>query len=440
VPADAPVTGRTVLETWWPLAASWIFMSLELPVVSAVIARLPNPEVNLAAYGGIVFPISLLVEAPIIMMLAASTAVSKNWDSFVKLRRFMFVLAFVLAALHAAIAFTPLYDVVVGGWLEPPEALREPGRLGPMIMTPWSFAIAIRRFYQGVLIRYGESRLVGVGTAIRLAANMATLAIGLWLGSTRGIVVGTSAVIAGVLAELLFVLWKVRPVLRGPLRDARDDGVPHSTPTLIAFYLPLAVTPVLTLFAQPIVSAALSRMPRPIESLAVLPVLNGVAFGLRSLGIAFQEVVVALMDRPGAARELPRFARRLALVATTLIVLFAATPLARTWFSTISGLSAGLATLALTAIWIYVPSPAMSVAQSWYQGVLVGSRETRSVTESVAVYLAVTATALAIGTFMLSVTGIYVSAIAVTLGNASLAGWLMMRSRRARRRMSETAR
>ena len=309
-----------------------------------------------------------------------------------------------------------------------------------MIMTPWTFAIAIRRFLQGVLIRFGESRLVGVGTAVRLAANVATLGVGLWLGSTRGIVVGTCAVIAGVTAELLFVMWKVRPVLNGPLREAEADGVPLSTGALIAFYVPLAFTPVLTLFAQPIVSAALSRMPRPIESLAVLPVLNGVAFGLRSLGIAFQEVVVALMDRPGAARELPRFAFRLAGAATILILLFAATPLARGWFSTISGLSAALSALALSAIWIYVPSPAFSVLQSWYQGVLVGSRQTRAVTESVAAYLLVTSGALAIGTFALSVTGIYVSATAVTLGNAGLAGWLMMRSRRARSKLTASAR
>ena len=114
---NAPVSGRTIFETWWPLAASWMFMSLELPVVSAVIARLPDPEVNLAAYGGIVFPISLLVEAPIIMMLAASTALSKTWDGFVKLRRFMLVLALALTAVHAGVAFTPSttwwWD---GGW------------------------------------------------------------------------------------------------------------------------------------------------------------------------------------------------------------------------------------------------------------------------------------------------------------------------------------
>ena len=35
-----PLTLANIFHTWWPLAASWLLMSLELPAVSAVIARL----------------------------------------------------------------------------------------------------------------------------------------------------------------------------------------------------------------------------------------------------------------------------------------------------------------------------------------------------------------------------------------------------------------
>ena len=62
---------RRIFKTWWPLAVSWLLMSVELPALSAVIARLPDPEIHLAAYGGVVFPIALIVESPIIMLLAA---------------------------------------------------------------------------------------------------------------------------------------------------------------------------------------------------------------------------------------------------------------------------------------------------------------------------------------------------------------------------------
>ena len=39
-------------------------MGAELPLLSAVMARMLNPEINLAAYGGVVFPLALLIESP----------------------------------------------------------------------------------------------------------------------------------------------------------------------------------------------------------------------------------------------------------------------------------------------------------------------------------------------------------------------------------------
>ncbi len=74
-----------IFRKWSPLAASWLLMSAELPILSAVVARLLHPEISLAAFGGVVFPIALVIESPIIMLLVASTALSSNWDSYQKL-------------------------------------------------------------------------------------------------------------------------------------------------------------------------------------------------------------------------------------------------------------------------------------------------------------------------------------------------------------------
>ena len=78
-----------IFKVWIPLALSWLLMGMELPILSAVVARLVEPEINLAAYGGIVFPLALIIEAPIIMLLAASTALSKDWASYKKLYTYM---------------------------------------------------------------------------------------------------------------------------------------------------------------------------------------------------------------------------------------------------------------------------------------------------------------------------------------------------------------
>ena len=57
------------------------------------------------------------------------------------------------------------------------------------------------------------------------------------------------------------------------------------------------MTSLLSLLVQPIGAAALSRMPQAIESLATWSVVGGLIFMLRSFGVAYNEVVVALLEQ-----------------------------------------------------------------------------------------------------------------------------------------------
>ena len=418
------VSLSAILEIWWPLAGSWALMGLELPVVSAVMARLADPEIHLAAYGGIVFPISLLIEAPVIMLLAASTALSKNWSAYRFLRRFMLQLAGSLTLLHILVAFTPLYDVVVVDVMRVPGEIVEPGRLGLMLMTPWTAAIAVRRFQQGLLIRFGYTRSVGIGTALRLSANGTVLAIGLLVEYVPGIVVGTAAVSLGVLTEALFIHLRVQPLVKMLRAQSALNSESLTLRQLLTFYLPLAVTPLLTLLALPIGSAALSRMPRALDSLAVWPVLAGLSFTLRSFGLAYQEVVVAMLDKPGTINTLRRFAKILALATSGLLLLVASTPLAHMWFADVAGLSPELAALGTNAIWLATFMPALSVIESFFQGSLVQNRRTKAITQAVIVYLFTNASVLIAGAYYGQVTGLYVGVIAVVLGHSFQSLWL----------------
>jgi len=424
----ATVNFRRIFETWWPLAASWLLMSAELPAISAVLARLNDPEVHIASYGAVVFPIALIVEAPVIMLLAASTALAKDWSSYVKLRRYMHIMGGVLTAVHVLIAFTPLFDFIVEQMIQVPPRLVEPSRIGLMIMTPWTWSIAYRRFNQGVLIRYGQSKVVSVGTSLRLFMDATVLLTGYWLGSIPGIIVATSAVAAGVLVEAAFVGVRVRPVLKSRLMEEPESEEQLTLRGFAAFYSPLAATSLLMLSVQPVCSAALSRMPGAMASLAVWPVVGGLMFTLRSLGHAYQEVVVALLDEPGAERVIRRFAWRLTLFTTVLLTLVASTALSSIWFVGVSGLTPALGDLAGAAIWFGILLPGLSPLQNLYQGILVHRKQTRSITESVVVFLCVCGGLLWAGVKWAPFTGIYVGLAAFALGALSQVLWLAWRS------------
>ncbi len=420
---------RRVLRTWWPLAASWLLMSAEMPALTAVVARLTEPAINLAAYGGVVFPLSLIVEAPIIMLLAASTALCKDTASYNLVRRFMMTAGASLTLLHILVAFSPLYYVVVEDILGVPAEIVAPARIGLMIMTPWTWSIAYRRFNQGVLICFGRSHTVGIGTVIRLSANALVLSVGYWIGSLPGIVVASAAVASGVVSEAIYVGWVVRPVIKGELRQASRVEPTLTWHSFFIFYIPLAMTSLLTLLANPIGSAALSRMPEALLSLAVWPVVTGILFMFRSMGIALNEVVVALLDEPRSSHNLLTFTYFLVGASTLAISLVALTPLARLYFENISALPPELARLAQIGLWFTLPLPALSVLQSWYQGAILHGRRTRAITEAVFIYLLTSALILTAGVIWGQAIGLYVGLASLTLSTLTQTIWLWGRSR-----------
>ncbi len=424
---------QVVFKTWWPLAASWLMMGAELPVLSAVVARLADPEINLAAYGGIVFPLALIIEAPVIMLLAASTALCKDWDSYLKIRRFMMVTAGFMTGIYVLIAFTPLYYFVVEGILNAPAEIVEPARVGMMIMTPWTWSIAYRRFNQGVLIRFGHSQTITIGTLIRLSTDVLVLGFGYLIGSIPGIIVAASAVALSVIAEAAYVGVVVRPVLNNQLKLEPPVEDPLTLRSFLNFYIPLAMTSLLTLLALPIGSAALGRMPLSLPSLAVWPVISGLVFMFRSLGVAYNEVVVALLDKLGSSSDLRKFAIRLALFSSLALGVMAVTPLSYLWFDTVSGLSPNLVEMARIALWLAIPLPAMAAMQSWYQGSLLFGRKTRGITEAVVIYILSITGLLLFGVIRGEVTGLYVAMLAMGLSMAVQTGWLWFRSQRIRK-------
>lgn len=426
------VTTRSIFKTWWPLAASWLLMALELPAINIVITRLANPEIHLAAYGSLVFPLALLVEAPIIMLLAASTALCSDWETYRKIRRFTHVLSFVMTAIHALIAFTPLYGFIARDILSAPEEIIGPARIGLMITLPWTWAIAYRRFNQGVLIRFGHSLSVGFGTIVRLLADCSVLAIGYYVGSIQGTAIACATIIAGVLFEALYVGLRVQPVLRNQLPETSDEHEPFSYRGFLKFYIPLSLTSLIFLGARPIFSAGIGRMFDPLNSLAVLPVITSLTFLFRAGGVAYSEVVIAIIGRRGSYAVMRKFAMGLIGIMTVGILLMAATPLGSIWLGGITGLSDELLPLARAGLWLALLLPGLGALQSWFQGMVMHQKKTNAITEAVILYLIVTVSILFAGVAWGRVRGIYVALFAMTIGEIVRTGWLAWRSRKAR--------
>jgi hypothetical protein len=200
-----------------------------------------------------------------------------------------------------------------------------------------------------------------------------------------------------------------------------------------AFYFPLALTSLLSLIWQQIGSAALSRMPLALSSLAIWPVTSGLIFMLRSLGFAYNEVVVALLGIYGSSRNLRRFTIGFSLAVAVLQMGFIATPLSALWFEKVTALEPALAELARRSFWLTLPLPVMSVLTSWFQGAIVFSKKTRAIPESFGFFLGVMMLLLAAGVAWIDLPGIYTGLGAFSLATLAQTAWLYVRSREVMR-------
>lgn len=373
----------SILRFWAPLAAAWVMMAVEGPFLAAVIARLPEPEFNLAAYG-VAYAFALLAEAPVIMMLTATTALVDDAVSYRRLRAFTYGLIAVVTASLLLLLAPSVFSVLARDLIALPDevARRTYGAL--WILLPWPGAIAYRRFHQGLLIRAGRPRLVAYGTALRVSAMTATALLLFFFAELPGAYVGTAALAVGVCVEAaatrLMARSTVSEIAHAPPPPDRVRPLPGQR-DILRFYYPLALTSIIGLAVQPLLTFFMGRAPAPVESLATYPVVNALGFLFRSLGIAYQEVAITLMGpRHEHAPELGRFAIALGLATSAALALVALTPLAQLWYGTISGLSPELVGFAIPATLIMAPMPLLSVLLSWQRGIVIVAHTTRPVT------------------------------------------------------------
>ena len=434
---------RGILKTWWPLALSWFMITVEQPILAAVVARSIDPKEQLAAWG-LAFSLVLVLSAPSISMLAASTALSRDRESYRRGRGYMLWLCVGLTSVHLLLAFTPLFDFVVLGLISAPAELAEPVRRGVRIMLPFIPSLALRRFQYGVLIRCDQTRAVSLGTVLRLILEV-VLAVGLFLLSPwNGLIIASTSISVGVVFEAIYATLRVRPVVRKNLLSVVPGAPPLTWKRFVRLYLPLVLTTFMQILLQPLVSASLSRMPDSLGSLALWPVLFGVLIMTNSAAFAFVESVIVLLDRPGSIEVLRRFTWKLGLALAAIPLVMAVTPLGEFWFLRIAALPPELVEQAKTTLWLIIPLPALTTLSSLFQGTLINSQRTRSITEADSLSLTVVTILLILGSlwggrpclagtgsaFLCGVSGVYIAVVAYNFGSIVRNLWLWRRSRR----------
>lgn len=437
-PADSRATSLTqslILRFYRPLALSWIFMAIEGPVSVALIARRPDSQVNTAAFF-VLMSLALWIESPVIDLLSTATTLARDRQHFRVLTRFTQIVLVAVTCVHFLIAATPLYGVVTRSVLDLPPDVAAAAHLGMIVMIPWSGLIGWRRYLQGVLIRYGHTRLIGWGTGVRVL----TMAVSAWtLFHTTdwpGIPIAATSLLCSVAAEAFFIHCASRPTVRDELdRPSRADEPPLTMARLAKFHLPLTATTMVMLMSGLVVSAALAKAPNSVLSLAGWQVATTVLFLHRTIVFALPEVVVALYRDAASAAVLRKFCINVGLATSGSIVLFAAAGLDTLFFARGLGSQAETVATAHIAYLVGTLMPFLGALQSYVRGMLTAHHLTFARLQAVAVSMAFLVAGLTLGV-VLRWPGVVTAGLAMTLAMAAELWALVHNWRRGRARLN----
>jgi hypothetical protein len=361
------------------------------------------------------------------MLMSAATALVRDRMSYLKLRAFSRALALATTSVLLVLLIPPVYRWFTGTALGLPREIADLTYGALWFFLPWPSAIAYRRFLQGVLIRAGKTRLVAYGTILRLAAMSVAALVGFLVLDLPGAWVGALALSTGVITEAaaarLMAASTVRELLAGTLDRADAPEIRYRE--IAAFYLPLALTSLIGLAVQPMLTFFMGRSASPVESLAVFPVVHGLSFFFRSFALAFQDAAIALMgERLEHLPELRRFGVGLGLATSTALAAVALTPISGFYFGTMSGLSAELTAFALTPARLLVPLPALTVLLSLQRSVLVQGRRTHHITVASALEVGMIAATFGVLAWSLDLVGVTAAFAAFIGGRVVANGYL----------------
>lgn len=397
------------LKLWMPLAVMWIVMAMEQPAVTAIINRLPNAEIQLAAFG-YSFALALLVEGPIIQMLSAGTAVSGSKSSFKKILKIMNVLAVGTTAVHLILCIPGIFFSLAEKVYGLPKEISHPAYWTFLVMIPWAPFVGYRRLFQGVLIRHEESKKVPQVMYIRLITSVSVLLLGLWIGNIPGSVLGGIALALGVTTGMIASYVLSLKTLKSMPEETEEDTM--TLKEMVKFYIPLGLTSFIVLGIRPLENFGITLGKDVIASLAIWPIISGYRFIFSSVNQSLQEIVIALMTDK-TKKKIIRFVIWITSIITVLYVIsLFISPMWESWFVFVSQTPQNLLSYVPKSLMLLVPFIFLTGLLALFRGIFVYEKKTKTITQGVIINsISMLALLLTLPHFF-DVSGVYLISIA----------------------------
>lgn len=323
-PQSQSVSFGTLWREFLPLSLSDVTMACGDPMITTTLAHLPDAQVNLAAVG-VAKSLAIFFESPIIMILHASNALAGSQDSRKALWRFTLLVGGGLTFLLSLLGLPIIFSFVGVSLLGIPSAMLATVSQVLLLMGGWPFAIAWRRYFQGLLIYHGQSRSVAKASILRLFTLALVLTGGFFFPISGGILAGL-ALISGVIVEAVAVTIFAR--IYGatiPPETVTQPNLPRNLAQVGKFYLPLANSMMVVWGGRAILISVIARAEDATVAIAAWSAAWGLVLVIANSTRMIQQMVIKYHHQV-SDKQLLTFAISVGAACSTLLLFMSLTP------------------------------------------------------------------------------------------------------------------
>ena len=372
-PQSQPVSLGSLWREFLPLSLSDVTMACGDPMMTTTLAYLPDAQNNLAAVG-IAKSLAIFFESPIIMILHAANALAGSQDSRKALWRFTLFVGAGLTCLLSLLGLPIIFNFVGVSLLGIPSAMLTTVSQVLLLMGGWPFAIAWRRYFQGLLIYHGQSRAVAKASIFRLFTLALVLTGGFFLPISGGVLAGF-ALISGVVVEAIAVTIFARLSGATLPPQIEQPNLPRNLAQVWKFYLPLANSMMVVWGGRAILISILARAEDSTIAIAAWSAAWGLVLVIANSTRMVQQMVIKYRHQV-SDRQLLSFAISVGAACSSLLLLMSVTPIGDRIVQSFIGNDIILANSIKPVLLICTIVPLFVALQNAIQGFLVSENRT----------------------------------------------------------------
>lgn len=366
----APTSLLDAYKFFVPLMLMAELMMISHAVVTAFLARMPEPQAVLAAYS-VAFYTHAVLGSPVWALQIIVLSYIRDRASVHKLARFGVILMLLVSATQLVLGLTP-----VGNWFfedvfgTRPE-VAEAAKLCMVVSILVLPASILRSLSYGLMMINRRTILVTMGTVVRMIGLAAILA--LLTRNFHGAVVGVVALSGCIIIETVYAVSLGAPFYR---RLERHAAPLPSYRELFQFSWPIMLMQTAESGMAFSVNFFLGRLPRPELALAAFGVLDSLMRVLLSPLRNLVHTSQTLVRGRGDARVLLVFALHMGLAFGSLLLALEIPTVQRIVLFDIMGLTPTIAGYIMPALRLGVLLAIAMAAAGVFRGLLIASKHT----------------------------------------------------------------